>query len=47
MTHALLERGISLNEIETSNVEFYLEYLGYRQEKDSIKAEKEMDSLGL
>lgn len=47
MTHALLERGISLNEIETSNIEFYLEYLGYRQEKEAIATEKELDNLGL
>lgn len=43
----MLERGIALNEIETSDVVFYLDYLNYRQEKDNLKAEKAMDDMGL
>lgn len=43
----MLERGIPLNEIETSDIIFYLDYLKYRQEKEELKAEKAMDDMGL
>lgn len=43
----MLSQGIPLNEIQTSDVMFYLELLDYKEQKETDKAEAEMDKLGL
>ena len=43
----MLKQGVSLNEIQTSDVMFYLELLEYQGQKEQDKAEAEMDRLGL
>lgn len=47
MSLSMLSQGIPLNEIQTSDVMFYLELLDYKEQKETDKAEAEMDKLGL
>lgn len=47
MTIHLLEKGISINEIMTSDVKFYLDVLDYKKQKEDLETEKEFDNLGL
>ena len=41
-----MEAGHSLNSIETMDVREYLEILDYREKKERIKTDKNLDSLG-
>lgn len=47
MTMQFLDRGISLNEIMTSDVKFYLDILDYKKQKEDLETEKKFDDMGL
>lgn len=47
MALSMLKQGISLSEIQTSDVMFYLQLVSYQNKLEEEKKEAELDKLGL